>query len=242
MAAVLAAGPHAVLSHASAAHLWGLRRSGRAIEVTRPSGWTTRAEIRFHQASLPDDDVTAEAGIPVTSIERTLSDIAPRLDRRQLERAVVEAERSGRLRWGELERVIAEGRGRPGISLLRSVAADSDPRAAETRSTAEVDFLALCREGGLPPPAVNVLVGGFLVDFLWAAERVIVELDGYRYHSDPLAHERDHRRTAELSLAGYRVERVTPRMLEDGPEQVILLVRRALSRSASRIGPNRSNR
>jgi len=235
MAAVLAAGPRAALSHGSAAHLWDLRRSRGPIEVTRPSGGSRRAGIKFHQAALPRQDVTVEAAIRVTSIERTLVDVASVLDSRQLERAVVAADRTGRLGWRRLVELLEQSKGRLGVARLRRVVAETDPRAADARSPLEVDFLALCREASLPLPEVNMLVNGRLVDFLWVKERVIVETDGYAYHRDRPAFERDHEATVALTSAGYVVHRATYRMLKRDPGQFMTLVRRALGLSASRL-------
>jgi hypothetical protein len=228
IAAVLACGKWAVLSHDSAAELWDLRRA-REVTVSRVSGGATHAGIRVRQARcMPLEDQTVEAGIPVTTVERTLLDIAGGLDEHQLERALVAAARSSRLRWPELERVIAEGAGRPGIGRLRQVAEAVDPRAVEARSPLEVDFLALCRYFDLPVPQVNVLVTGVLVDFLWPEERVIVETDGYAYHENRAAFEADHERTVQLQAAGYRVHRATWRMLDRNPGRFMRLVGRSL--------------
>ncbi len=180
---------------------------------------------------LEPEDVTTEVGIPVTTVERTLLDNAADLDRRQLERMVVAADRSGRLRWKELMRVIGEGEGRCGIARLRRVAAEVDPEAVDVRSGVEVDFLGLCREAGLPPPAVNAEVVDRIVDFLWAEQRVIVELDTYRFHGDRAAFERDHRTTLVLEAAGYTVHRITDRMLAGDPHPFLDLVRNSLTRS-----------
>jgi Protein of unknown function (DUF559)/Transcriptional regulator, AbiEi antitoxin len=234
MAAVLACGDRAALSHSSAAHLWDLRGSRGCVEVTRASGGTSRRGIFLHQARLRGADVTREAGIMVTTIERTLLDLAARLDLRQIERAVVAADRTGRLRWGDLGRVLAEGRCRPGVGRLRMVAGAVDPGARDVRSPLEVDFLALCREAGLPTPAVNVLLEGRLVDFVWPAERVVVETDGYAYHGDRLSFERDHETTVALSAAGYDVLRATYRMLDADPGRFLDLVRRSLRRAGDR--------
>jgi hypothetical protein len=228
LAAVLACGNWAVLSHDSAAELWDLRRA-RDVTVSRVSGGATHAGIRIRQVRrLPLEDQTVEAGIPVTTVERTLLDIAGGLDEQQLERAFVAGVRSRRLRWPELERVIAEGARRPGIGRLRQVAEAVDPRAAETRSTLEVDFLALCRYFDIPLPQVNVLVAGLLVDFLWPGERVIVETDGYAHHSNRAAFEVDHERTVKLQEAGYRVHRATWRMLDRDPGRFMRLLDRTL--------------
>lgn len=230
MAAVLACGARAVLSHGSAAHLWDLRGSRAPIEVTRPAGPRYRPRgVLVHQSrSLSAADITTEAGIAATSVERTLLDIAGRLDDRQLERALVAADRSRRLRWPELRRVLDAPGGRRGVGRLRRLALQVDPRAADTRSVTEVDFLALCREAGLPLPEVNVIVEGQLVDFYWPKERVVVETDSYKYHADRPAFERDHERTAALQEAGYTVRRATYKMLERNPRPFLRLVRIAL--------------
>jgi Protein of unknown function (DUF559) len=229
MAAVLVAGRDAVLSHGSAAHLWGLRPSRGPIEVTRSSGGHKGPRIWMHQSrSLAQADTTIESGIPVTSLARTLFDMALRLDARELERAMVAGGRTGRLRWEELDRVLGENEGRPGVARLARVARGVDPRAANTRSPLEVDFLALCRDAGLPTPEVNVVVEGYLVDFFWRAQRVVVETDGYAYHADRPTFERDHERTVALTAAGYAVHRATYLMLDQNPDPFLGNVRRAL--------------
>ncbi len=189
----------------------------------------------MHQTrTLPDHHVTVEQGIPVTTIERALLDMAGRLDSKQLERSLVAADRSGRVNWPELQRLVARGRGKKGIARLRRVAMEVDPRAVDTRSPLEVDFLALCRQFGLPLPQVNVLIEGDLVDFFWPAHRVIVETDGYAYHRDRPAFESDRERTVTLTAAGYEVHRATHRMLAWNPDPFLGLVRRSLqTRTAS---------
>jgi len=233
IAAVLAAGPAAVLSHGSAAHLWDLRRSRGAIEITRSSGGIGRTGIGIYQAKLLPRDVTARAGIPVTTVERTLADIAAGLDERQLEHAVVAADRAGTLSWTRLVETLDRSSGRVGVARLRRVVGATDPHVVEARSPLEIDFLALCRSAGLPAPQVNVLVEGRLVDFLWPRERVIVETDSYDYHRDRAAFERDHESTLALEAAGYAVRRATYRMLRQKPRRFVAEVRRVLERSPS---------
>jgi Protein of unknown function (DUF559) len=169
------------------------------------------------------------AGIPVTSLERTLLDIAGRLDDRQLERALVAADRSRRLRWSELRRVLDAGGGKKGRRRLRRVAGQVDPRAAEAISVTEVDFLALCRKASLPLPQVNVLVEGQLVDFYWPKARLVVEADSYTHHTGRSSFERDHERTIALEAAGYTVHRATYKMLERNPGFFLSVVRSSLS-------------
>jgi very-short-patch-repair endonuclease len=224
MAAVIACGPGAVLSHGSAAELWDIRR-------TRRSGGSPRKGILLHQTRVLEvAEITEKDGIPVTSMERVLLDISARLDDRQTERALVAADRTKALRWEELYRLIDRTPRRPGASRLRCVALAVDPNVADTVSPLEIDFLALCRLDGLPMPQVNVLAGDYLVDFLWPRERVVVETDGYTYHADRSAFERDHARTVMLEASGYVVHRATYRMLVDEPGPFLQLVRDSLRR------------
>ncbi len=231
VAAVLACGPGAVLSHGSAGELWDVRRAFGHPEVTRRSGGSPRLGIRLHQTRvLEASEMTMKDRIPVTSIERVLLDFAPRLDTKQLERAVVAADRTGALRWGELLRLLDRTPRRPGVARLRRVALQVHPTAVDAASPLEVDFLALCRRFGLPLPKINVLVNGHLVDFYWPTEGVIVETDGYAYHRDRPAFERDHERTADLEASGYSVHRATYRMLSDNPSPFMRLVQRSIQR------------
>jgi very-short-patch-repair endonuclease len=240
LAAVLATGPRSVLSHGSAAELWDIRRSRGWPEVTRRSGGTARPGVRVHQTRvLEQAETTIEAGIPVTSIERTLLDIAASLDIKQLEQAVVAADRTGRLRWQELDRLLVRTLRRPGAPRLRQVAHRVSPNAVNAKSPPEVDFLALCREAGLHEPHVNVLVGPYQIDFLWPGERVVVETDSYAFHRDRLAFEEDRKRTLALTADGYEVHRVTALMLESDPKPFIRLLRRCLhQRGASPLRGN----
>jgi hypothetical protein len=221
--------------------LWGMRGERGPVEVLRHSGGVhrRRPDIRLHQTrALPSSDVTVEAGIPTTTIERTLLDMAGRLDARELEHALVAADRSGRVRWPDLARLLARGRGRRGVGRLREVAEAIDPRAVETKSPLEVDFLVLCREAGLPTPQVNVMVEGYLVDFLWPDKRLIVETDSWTFHSDRPAFESDHERTVMLTAAGYEVHRATYRMLLLNSDPLLEIVRDALKqRTASNSLP-----
>jgi very-short-patch-repair endonuclease len=151
------------------------------------------------------------------------------LDERQLEHDLVAADRSRRLRWPRLWKVLTEhDRGRKGAERLKRVAARVDPRFADAVSTSEVDFLILCREEGLKMPQVNVLVEGKRVDFYWPKERLIVEADSYGYHADRPSFELDHQSTVDLEVAGYRVHRTTYKMLESNPRPFLGLVRTSL--------------
>lgn len=212
MAAVLACGPGAVLSHRSAAHLWGLRRSHGQIEVLRRSGGARHAGICLHQTRRLDPaDTTTENGIPTTTIERTLLDVSGTLDDRQIERMLVAADRTGRLRWPALGRALQRRKGRKGAGRLRRIALEVDPRASEALSVTEVDFLALCRKAGLPLPAVNVVVEGHLVDFLWPRQRVIVETDSWTFHGITELHQLLHPADRQVDAVRGRVSGPRPR-------------------------------
>jgi hypothetical protein len=228
MAAVLACGHRALLSHRGAAALWGLRPS-EAIDVTVPRGRHRRRGIVIHTArNLPADDQTIRRCIPVTTAPRTLVDLASVVTAADLERSLEEAERLRLLDLAALQRVLERCPGRRGGRLLREIIGDALPGAAATRSELERRFLALCHQAGLPPPAVNARVAGFEVDTVWLEARLIVELDSHAYHRTWAAFERDRARDTALQLAGFRVLRVTHRRLEHEPGAVLAAVRSGL--------------
>jgi hypothetical protein len=242
MAAVLACGPGAVLSHFSAGRLWGLCGSYGSIEVLRQSGgFHPRGHrgVKLHQTRrLEPYEVTVERGIPVAVMERVLLDLAARTDATRLERMFVQAYKRDDFSWPRLRRIITRRRGCKGVRKLRRIALEVDPEALETKSVPEVDFLSLWREVDSSTPAVNVLIEGHLVDFLWSEQKVIVETDSWTYHGDPFAFEKDYQRDVELTAAGYDVHRTTAKMLERHPEPFLENVRRALhARTASNSGP-----
>jgi hypothetical protein len=241
MAAVLACGPGAVLSHFSAGHLWNLCGSSGPAEVLRQSGGGAHRGLRLHQTRrLEPYEVTLEKGIPVTSIERTLLDLAGRMGAKRIERTLVQADKTGKLSWPALARVLRRRRGRKGAGRLKRIASEVDPRAVETHSVTEIDFLALWRGTGLPLPATNVLVEGHLVDFLWPQQKVVVETDSWSFHGDRPTFERDHQTDVDLVAAGYDVHRTTYKMLDRDPDPFIANVRRALlTRTASSSPPRR---
>jgi hypothetical protein len=234
MAAVLACGPGAVLSHFNAGHLWGLCGSRGPIEVLRQSGGFKpegHHGVKLHQTRrLEPYEVTMERGIPVAAMERVLLDLAARTDSKRLERMFVQAYKRDDFSWPRLGRIITRRRGCKGVGKLRRIALEVDPEALETRSIPEVDFLALCRRMEMPTPFVNALAEGHLVDFLWPQQKVIVETDSWSHHGDRLAFEKDHQRDVDLIAAGYDVHRTTYKMLECDPMPFLENVRRALLR------------
>jgi very-short-patch-repair endonuclease len=202
MAAVLAGGPGAVLSHLQAAYLWRLLEPKPGpvhITVSPTGGRAQRQDLVIHRAALPSGQTTIRARIPVTRPERTLSDLRRVAGASTYRQALRQAEYLG-LPTGEH---LPDG----------------------TRSELEARFLALCRRHRLPEPEVNVRLGPFLVDCLWAAERLVVELDGYAAHGGRTSFERDRARDAELTRMGYRMLRFTWHQVAREPGAVAAAIR-----------------
>ena len=212
MAAVLACGPGSAISHLSAASLWEIAECPpNRVDVTATYDHS-RGGIVFHRSRrLNADDVTRRHNIPVTTLARTIIDLASMLDTRALARALNEARIRHGLRDEALQRSLP---GRKGIAHLRSLIERND---APTRSALEDRFLELVTRHNLPRPEVNQRVAGYEVDMLWREARLIVELDGRRYHHTRF--EQDRERDAELIAAGYRVVRITWRRVVEAPER-----------------------
>jgi very-short-patch-repair endonuclease len=231
MAAVLACGEGAVLSHGSAASLWGLLRPIEGpVHVSTPStsGRSRRQGIHLHRApslrvaslaepspspsSLPCRGgrrgrllTTHRDSIPTTSISRTIEDLraSSHLPPHLIRRAIRQAEVKGyRLEGIETDR---------------------------TRSDLETAFLALFASHRIPPPEVNPKLGRYEVDFLWRKERLVVEVDSWTYHRGSVAFQADHERDLELRHQGYAVHRFTDEQLESEPGRVVADIRGALS-------------
>jgi very-short-patch-repair endonuclease len=189
MAAVLACGPQAFLSHESAAALWKLSPTcPPLVHVTVPgsNGRRRRRGIVVHRSTtLIRSETTRQRGIPVTTEARTLRDLG----------------------WG----------------------------AERTRSSLERLFLRICREHGIPKPEINVRIGPYEVDILWRAERLVVEVDGYRYHSDRRAFEADRARDRELARRGFAVLRFTDRELSRDPNAVATSLHAHLRRRSRQL-------
>ena len=223
MAATLACGPGAVLSHRPAAALLGMRNgAGATVDVTVPRGLRRRIGIRPHRALLPEDERTIHAGIPVTSVFRTLLDLAATLQPHELRQALEQAEALGLADPVTLNAVVQRHIGARGIRALTAALAELRP--ALPRSRLEERFHALVREAGLPAPRVNewLDIGGELIqaDCAWPDRRLIVEVDGRAWHDTGAAFDRDRRRDRRCLAAGWQVMRVTERALVE--EQVEL--------------------
>ncbi len=220
MAAVLACGEIAVLSHRSAAALWRIRRAWLGPpEVTVCEGGSRgRPGLRVYRTTRLDPRETRRRdGVPVTSPARTLLDLASVLPEPDVARAVEEAQVLRLVTPRELAHIA--GRGRPGSAALRAVL-NLQHEPSLTRSEAEIAFLELVRNAGLPDPETNVNVLGHEVDFLWREQKLIVEVDGFAYHSSRQAFERDRRRDARLQAAGFRVIRFTYLQIVKEPSSI----------------------
>jgi very-short-patch-repair endonuclease/predicted transcriptional regulator of viral defense system len=218
MAAVIACGPGAVLSHRSAAALWRIRPAWHGpIEITVAGTQPrTRRGIHVHRSGALE--ATSREGVPVTAPARTLLDIAALVTTRDLGRAVEQAQVlrlvTPHALWSQV------GRGRRGAASLRAVL-EARLEPSLTRSEAEALLLELIRSAGLPAPETNAHLLGHEVDFLWRAAKLVVEVDGFAYHSTREAFERDRRRDARLQAAGYRVVRFTYRQIVSDPDAAI---------------------
>jgi very-short-patch-repair endonuclease len=232
MAAVLACGVGAVVSHMSAAtSIWHLLETvNEVVDITTPRLNRRRPGIRVHRSRVLDaDDIRVVKGIPVTSVPRTLIDLAESRPGREVERAFDEALTRKLTTAAAMSAAIERLRGRRGTRRLQDLL-ERDTEPAFTRSEAEERLLAVIRGSGLPLPQVNTRVGRHVVDFAWREPGVIVETDGYRFHSTRRAFERDRERDARLTAAGFRVIRVTWRQLTEEPLAVVARIAQALAR------------
>ena len=213
MAAVLAGGPGAVLSHWASCALAGLVRwDGRRIDVTAPGeGHRNRSGIRFHRSrSIAPRDVTCRYGIPSTTAARGLLEIAPQLSDRRLKRAVRQAQAEGQASVEQIADVLRRANGQRGAARIAQIIA---PGPAPTASGDEDSVLDLILQAGFEHPVVNgprsVGVRTYFPDLRWPAERLILEIDSSPWHDGALAGELDASRQAELEATGERVLRTT---------------------------------
>lgn len=225
VAALLACGNDAVLSHQTAGALWGIVDAATGVDVVVSSGDPRgHAGIRVHRVRPLDAvDVRRHQRLPITSPARTLMDLAAVLGDRALERAVNEALVRRLTSEAELQATLRRLPGRRGVPLLRALL-ERSAGPALTRSEAEVRLLDLVRRGQLPRPETNVAVLGHEVDVLWRSQRLVVEIDGYAFHSSRAAFERDRARDAKLLASGWRVLRITWRQLVDEPEAALVRI------------------
>jgi len=240
MAAVLACGPSAVLSHRSAAVLLRLRKDSHTwIDVTAPNrrGRIPMGINAHRDGSLRPADRTSTRGIPCTNVSRTLLDLAAVVPVWELRKAISEAEVLRILDHAAVRQLIKRSRGRRGVARLRMVMDEIHPQTKRTRSDMEIDFLRMCERADLPQPEVNVKleVGGRRVmpDFLWRDAGLVVEADSRRYHDTGSAFQSDRKREQQLQLAGWRVSRCTWEQIEREPRRLAETIRGLLAQPTS---------
>lgn len=229
MAALLWIGHDCVLSHDSAAAVWGLVPHSETIHVTALRRYVrTRPNIQIHRVpNLDPRDVRLRQRLPVTAPARTVIDVAGLERDAALERALAEARVARLVDDADLEAAIERAPGRPGVAKIRRML-ELERGHARSRSEAERRFMALVAAARLPAPATNVRIGRHEVDFLWAAAGLVVEVDGHQFHSHRAAFERDRARDQALVASGHRVIRVTWRQLTDEPLALVARIAQAL--------------
>ncbi|OLE38278.1 MAG: hypothetical protein AUG48_02330 [Actinobacteria bacterium 13_1_20CM_3_68_9] len=217
MAAVLASEPRAVLSHRSAAELWGMleaRPGPLHVTIRSAAGRRPGRDIRLHRSpSLPEAATTLHNGITVTTSARTIRDLHRTASVDDVRRAVHEA---------QFRRLGVDGA--------------ADRHGEPTRSRLERRFLHLCRRHRIPQPEVNSRIGPYEVDFVWRDRRLVVETDGWKAHGTRSSFEADRAKDVELRLLGFEVSRFTYRQVTDTPEAVAAKLRALLSRPVSVTG------
>jgi hypothetical protein len=235
LAAVLASGPKALLSHLSAAWVWGLSGSSPApFAVTTPVRRKPRPPIRLHEARLITiDDRALLDGIPLTALPRTLLDSAAAVRFDSLEKMLERSEELQLFDLRAVEELLARTVGHHGHGRLRRAISLYKP-SSFTRSGLEKRFLELVLAAGLPQPRMNYVEQGFELDCYWPEFRFAVELDVFETHGTRAAFERDRKRQEDLLLAGIQMIRVTGPRLERDPEEVISQVKRLLALAARR--------
>lgn len=225
----------AVLSHRSAAALWGIAtRDPRTVDVTVGRRARARTGVRVHLVNgLHPSDIRIRHHLRVTSPARTLIDLATRAGSSELEHAFGEVRGKRLLSDAALTAALARApANHPGAAVIRRLRT-GDPGSTYTRSRAERLVRRLMKQSGLPQPLVNAQLHGFLVDFLWPHARLILEVDGHDTHGDRLAFEEDRRRDQIHAAAGYTVIRVTWRQLTEEPLAVIARIAQALALRAA---------
>lgn len=221
LAAVLASGPDAVLSHSSAADLWGVQRSAarKRVDVATPRSSRPTPRIRRRQSGLRADEVTVRRRIPVTTLARTIFDIAAETSVEGLEATIRQAEYLHRFRCDDLRSMLKRHPRRRGATTIKACLERlACGPSGRRRSRLEDRFAALLTDTDLPRPDLNVLLdlddGKVEADCLWREQRLIVELDGGDTHGTRSAFESDRERDRRLHAAGWRAIRVTWRQLD----------------------------
>ena len=238
MAAVLACGPYAILSDRTAAGIWELMRPPRPevpVDIAGPRNLRgPTSGVRLHRRGrLGSDEVKHRHGLPLTSPSRTVFDLSSCLGPYELERVLARALRQQLAHPDSVEDLLHRYPHRRGCRTLRKLLEDASGPDL-TRSEAEVRFLALLRNGGVPRPRVNSVVSGLEVDFFWPDRGVVVEIDGFAYHSHRSAFEDDRSRDARFTAEGLAVIRFTWRQIDSEPDKVLVRLSMALGAGTRR--------
>jgi hypothetical protein len=236
MAAVFSCGPGAVLSHQSAAALWGFRGSAASVvDVTTPTrAGRGREGIRVHRGDrLAPAEVTILEGVPCTTVARTVVDLAGVLAPGALEYAIHRAQTKRMLRRNEIVDVLARAPTRSGTAAVRRVLGLAVIGEDQVRSRTERRMLRICAHAGLPMPRANAWIAletgdGYEVDFTWPEQMLVVEVDSRTYHGTDRALENDPRRDRRLTLAGWRVARFSYRDVTERADAVAAELRALL--------------
>jgi uncharacterized membrane protein len=232
LAAVLASSP-SVASHWSAAWIWGLMRSQPGTQhVTSPKARRAKRSFVVHQAELADVDRAVRDEIPVTSVARTVLDLAVDRSTKEIKRQIQRGDDFKVFDLREMRALLARSGGHHGKAKVEAALEALRPEASFTRSELEQRFLEVVREAGLPVPAMNYFVAGCEIDAYWADHRFGVELDVYETHGSRLSFEEDRERDDALLHAGIETTRVTGPRLDREPGRVVDSIRRHLARRA----------
>jgi predicted transcriptional regulator of viral defense system len=237
MAAVLACGPDAVLSHRSAAYLWGLVDSWEEpIDVTAPNrrGRSPDGVAAHRDGSLQPIDKATLHGVPCTSVARTILDFAAVAPEWEVRRVVAQAEVLRILDKPKLRSLLKRSQRRRGVARLRLILDSIHPQTKRTRSELERRFLRACARSAVPEPEVNVWLRApdgkrYQADFLWRHGRRIVEADSRRYHDTDSSFVSDRKRQQQLELAGWNVTRCTWEEVEQEPRRLALTIQGLLA-------------
>jgi hypothetical protein len=240
LAAVLASGQGALLSHGSAAWLWGIAPTCPPIsEVAVPGHGHGRPGIRLHHVdTLVDADRSRVDGIAVTALPRTLLDLAASERPRRLQNLVDRAKRLSLLDLPAIDALLDRRTGAPGSPALRGALALYRPEVFD-RARSELLFLQLVERAGIRRPLLNTWVAGHELDAYWDEERFAVEIDGWEAHGTRAAFEADRLRDEEVKLAGIDIVRVTARRIEREPDRVAARLRALLARRREELGRRR---
>lgn len=236
MAAVLASGPDALLSHQTAAALWGIRGySGGAIHVTVPHKSTSTKRVRRHFSTVPEDEWAVHEGIPVTSVHRAIFDLAASEEVDAIVAMIKEAEYLNRWDRLSLPDLLERYPGKRGSRNVRfALKRLEEEPVGRKASCLEERFAPFLRRHHLPLPRFNdwILLGPkrYRVDCHWRGTNRIVELDGWEGHRTRSAFRDDRERDRRLTAAGYTVTRLTWNQLDDEPEAIAVDLRALLKK------------